>query len=268
MEPTSIKNIDAAFCKRLSIFFADIDDTITTHGKLPATTFDAMWELKENGIKFVPVTGRPAGWCDMIARMWPVAGVVGENGAFYYSYDEVNRKFIRRYVDSDEKRAESRKRLQHLRQRVLKEVPGCGIASDQEFRTADLAIDFCEDVKRLPQDQIDRICKIAAEEGTTAKVSSIHVNCWYGDYDKVSCFNTFINDFTGKTLEDLQEEIIFAGDSPNDEPMFKALHHSIAVANIKNFLDKITYKPRYITQKESGEGFYEAVQLILKKRNS
>ena len=268
MEPTSIKNIDAAFCKRLSIFFADIDDTITTHGKLPATTFDAMWELKENGIKFVPVTGRPAGWCDMIARMWPVAGVVGENGAFYYSYDEANRKFIRRYVDSDEKRAESRKRLQHLRQRVLKEVPGCGIASDQEFRTADLAIDFCEDVKRLPQDQIDRICKIAAEEGTTAKVSSIHVNCWYGDYDKVSCFNTFINDFTGKTLEDLQEEIIFAGDSPNDEPMFKALHHSIAVANIKNFLDKITYKPRYITQKESGEGFYEAVQLILKKRNS
>ena len=110
MEPTSIKNIDAAFCRRLSIFFADIDDTITTHGKLPATTFDAMWELKENGIKFVPVTGRPAGWCDMIARMWPVAGVVGENGAFYYSYDEANRKFIRRYVDSDEKRAESRKR--------------------------------------------------------------------------------------------------------------------------------------------------------------
>ena len=130
----------------------------------------------------------------MIARMWPVAGVVGENGAFYYSYDEANRKFIRRYVDSDEKRAESRRRLQHLRERVLKEVPGCGIASDQEFRTADLAIDFCEDVKRLPQDQIDKICRIAAEEGTTAKVSSIHVNCWYGDYDKVSCFNTFIND--------------------------------------------------------------------------
>jgi len=177
-------------------------------------------------------------------------------------------EFIRRYVDSDEKRAESRKKLQRLRERVLKEVPGCGIASDQEFRTADLAIDFCEDVKRLPQKEIDRICEIAAEEGTTAKVSSIHVNCWYGDYNKVSCFNTFINDFTGKTLEDLQEEIIFAGDSPNDEPMFKALHHSIAVANIKNFLDRIENKPRYITDAESGAGFYEAVQLILKKRNS
>lgn len=262
-----IKDIDEGFCKRLSIFFADIDDTITTRGKIPASTFQAMWELKKNGIRFVPVTGRPAGWCDMIARMWPVAGVVGENGAFYYAYDEENRKFIRRYVDSDEKRAESRKKLQRLRERVLAEVPGCGIASDQEFRTADLAIDFCEDVERLPDEKIKRICEIAAEEGTTAKISSIHVNCWYGDYNKVSCFNTFINDFTGKTLDELQDEIIYAGDSPNDEPMFKALKHSVAVANIRNFLDIIESKPRYITENESGEGFSEAVKIILEKRN-
>ena len=36
------------------------------------------------GSRVVPVTGRPAGWVDHIARMWPVDGVVGENGGLWF----------------------------------------------------------------------------------------------------------------------------------------------------------------------------------------
>ncbi|HEU0290571.1 MAG TPA: HAD hydrolase family protein, partial [Burkholderiales bacterium] len=64
----------------------DIDDTLTTGGRLTAGAYGAMERLQQAGLPVIPITGRPAGWCDHIARMWPVAAVVGENGAFYFRY--------------------------------------------------------------------------------------------------------------------------------------------------------------------------------------
>ena len=261
-----ISGINEYLCKNLEFVFTDIDDTITEHGKIPPETTESIWKLHRNGIKVVPVTGRPAGWCDHFARMWPVAGVVGENGAFYYSYDDKNRKFIRRYLQTEEERKEGQRKLKFIRERALKEVPGCGIASDQDFRLADLAIDFTEDVGPLKEEEIDKICAIVEEEGANYKRSSIHVNCWYGDYDKLTCFNIFLQDFTGKSLEQMQDRITYFGDSLNDEPMFAKLKSTIAVANIKNFLNKLKSFPTYITEQESAKGFKEATEIIIAKR--
>ena len=261
-----ISEISESLCKNLEYVFTDIDDTITEHGKIPPETIESIWKLYKSGINIVPVTGRPAGWCDHIARMWPVKGIIGENGAFYYCYDEKKRKVIRKYLQTDDVRKEGQLKLNTIRERVLKEVPGCGIASDQPFRVADLAVDFTEDVGPLSQKEIDKICKIAEEEGATYKVSSIHVNCWYGDYDKLTCFNIFLKDLTGKSLQQMEDKIIFAGDSLNDEPMFEKLKYTIAVANIKSFLDRLKYFPTYITEKESAKGFTEATETILEKR--
>lgn len=267
MKPiTPVNEIPEDLCKNLLYLFTDIDDTITTAGKLPSSTFEAIWKLHDAGIKIVPVTGRPAGWCDHIARMWPVAGVVGENGAFYFSYDPQQRKVIRKYLQSADERKQGRDRLNKIKERVLEEVPNAGIASDQDFRIADLAIDFCEDVTPLSKDEMDKICSILDEEKAVYKISSIHINCWYGDYDKLTCFRMLLKDFTGKELEALQDKIIFAGDSQNDEPMFKALKHTIAVANIKKFLPIMKHYPSYVTEKNDAEGFYEASQIILAKR--
>ena len=83
-------------------------------------------------------------------------------------------------------RAADRARLQVIKAEVLAEVPGAAVASDQAYREADLAIDFCEDVAPLPPEAIDRIVAVFARHGATAKVSSIHVNGWYGAYDKLS----------------------------------------------------------------------------------
>ncbi|MDX9799709.1 MAG: HAD-IIB family hydrolase [Spirochaetia bacterium] len=261
-----VSEIPKELCKNLKYLFADIDDTITTNGKLPASTFEAIWKLYNAGIKIVPVTGRPAGWCDHIARMWPVAGVVGENGAFYYSYNPDQKKVIRKYLQSADERKQGRVKLDRIKERVLNEVPNAGIASDQEFRIADLAIDFCEDVPPLSQKEIDKICSILDEEAAVYKISSIHINCWYGDYDKLTCFNLFLKDHTGKELKAMQDYILFAGDSQNDEPMFEALKHTIAVANIKKFLPIMEHYPAYVTEKNDADGFFEASQIILAKR--
>src|SRR5215210_540990 len=81
----------------------DIDDTLTTGGKLGADAYAELEALQRAGKKLIAVTGRPAGWCDHIARMWPVDAVVGENGAFYFWFAE--GKLGKRFIDDAQARA-------------------------------------------------------------------------------------------------------------------------------------------------------------------
>ncbi len=129
MQPVSTLPIEIA--GKLLGLFTDIDDTITTEGQLPAAAYAALEQLHQAGLAVVPITGRPAGWCDMVARFWPVSGVVGENGAFYFRYDHAAKKMIRVFVASDAERAANRQKLTILGEKILAEVPGSAIASDQ-----------------------------------------------------------------------------------------------------------------------------------------
>ena len=159
-----VENIRGVFC--------DIDDTLTSEGKLTARAYAALERLHAAGKLVVPITGRPAGWCDHIARMWPVDAVVGENGAFYFWYDATEKKLAQRFLYDAAARAANRKKMAAVRERILREVPGCALASDQRYREADLAIDFCEDVARLPITEVDRIVGLMRAAGMTAKISS------------------------------------------------------------------------------------------------
>ena len=127
----------------------DIDDTLTHGGRLPAIAYAAIERLKAAGLIVIPVTGRPAGWCDLVARQWPVDGVVGENGAFYFRYDDGTHRMTRCYAKSAAERSTDRAKLNLIMTEVLSEIPGTALASDQAYREADLAIDFAEDVKPL-----------------------------------------------------------------------------------------------------------------------
>ncbi|MBO6518430.1 MAG: HAD-IIB family hydrolase [Rhodospirillales bacterium] len=242
--------------------FTDIDDTLTTDGRLTAEAYGAMEALQDVGVAVIPITGRPAGWCDHIARMWPVSGVVGENGAFYFHYDRDVRRMNRRYVDADDVRAENRRRLMALGADIVKAVPGAAISADQAYRETDLAIDFCEDVAPLPPESIDRIVALMVAAGATAKVSSIHVNGWFGDYDKLTMTKLFAADCLGVDLEQAQGAYVFTGDSPNDAPMFAFFDNAVGVANVRDFADRLTSPPAYITAGYGGAGFAEVAALI------
>ncbi len=114
--------------------FLDIDDTLTTDGRLPAHAYSALEALHESGLLVVPITGRPAGWCDHFARMWPVDAVVGENGAFYFWHDHEARKLRQRFLVDDATRAANAYRLKVVAADILAAVPGCALASDQFCR--------------------------------------------------------------------------------------------------------------------------------------
>jgi len=259
-----MKTVSSFKNANVRVLLTDIDGTLTEHGRLPAHSYDSLCELSKAGFIVIPVTGRPAGWCEMIARLWPVHGVVGENGAFYFRYDT---KMKRVFVRGKEQRKADRARLREIRAQVLREVKGAGIASDQFSRLFDLAVDFCEDVKPLKKEQIDRIVEIFEEHGATAKVSNIHVNGWFGDYDKVSTCKLYLKNELGLSEKEMKEKCAFAGDSPNDEPMFGFLPHSFAVANIKKFLDDLKHKPAYVASKDEGAGFKEIADRLLELKN-
>jgi HAD superfamily hydrolase (TIGR01484 family) len=260
-----IEKMPAAVKKGIRYVLADIDDTLTLDGRLPAVVFAAMEDLKKAGIRMVPITGRPAGWCDHIARMWPVDGIVGENGAFYFHYDDFRRKMKRRYFKSEKQRKIDSKKLEKLKGVILSQIPGCRVSADQQYREADLAIDYCEDVPPLPMEDVDRIVRLFEEAGARAKISSIHVNGWFGEYDKLTMTRLLFSEIFKVDLEAVKKSIIFIGDSPNDVPMFQFFAHSVGVANISEFKEKITHKPAWITQHQGGYGFAEMVKLILSK---
>jgi HAD superfamily hydrolase (TIGR01484 family) len=240
----------------------DIDDTLTTSGRLTAEAYGAMQMLRAAGVRVVPVTGRPAGWCDHIARMWPVDAVVGENGAFWFRYDHAERRMHRHFVSPREVRTEQRAKLTDIAARVLKAVPDARVAADQLYREADLAIDFCEDIPRLPETDVDRIVGIMTEAGLTVKVSSIHVNGWFGTHDKLSTSIDLLAGELGYPANVLAARFAFLGDSPNDQPMFEYFRLSVGVANVRAFAERITTLPAYVTEQSSGAGFAEFTQRL------
>jgi HAD superfamily hydrolase (TIGR01484 family) len=246
--------------------FTDIDETVSSAGHLTAEAYGALASLRKAGLLVIPVTGRPAGWCDLIARFWPVDAVVGENGAFWMWHDDKARKLRTRFVQSDEERAEGRRRLEAVRTDVLREVPGAAIASDQPYRLADLAIDFCEDVPPLARPEVERIVAIFERHGAKAKISSIHVNGWFGGYDKLTTTRTMMTELFGVDLERDAATYVFSGDSPNDSPMFGYFSNGVGVANVRDFADAMPHLPRWITRARSGAGFVELAQALIAAR--
>ena len=255
--------MSAAVVKGIRGVFFDIDDTLTSEGKLTARAYAALERLSSAGKLLVPITGRPAGWCDHIARMWPVDAVVGENGAFYFRYDAAGRKLTQRFLLDAQTRAENRERMFAVRERILRDVPGCALASDQPYREADLAIDFCEDVPRLPFAEAERIAALMRAAGMTAKISSIHVNGWFGDYDKLGMTRLLMQECYGVDVARDLDRYLFVGDSPNDAPMFRFFSNSVGVANVTDFGEHLTEKPAYVCSRRSGDGFVEVADLLL-----
>ncbi len=261
-----LSQFSAAARRSIRGVFSDIDDTLTTEGRLPAESYAAMEALQKAGILMIPITGRPAGWCDHIARMWPVDAVVGENGAFYFRYDREKRHMIRRFDQPDDVRATNRDRLEALKATILAAVPGSAVASDQPYRETDLAIDFCEDVPRLPEAEVDRIVNLFREAGATAKISSIHVNGWFGTFDKLTMARRLMTEVFEIDLDKENRFFTFSGDAPNDSPMFGFFENSVGVANVADFRDRLDAEPAYVTNARGGAGFAELAEALLAVR--
>jgi len=240
----------------------DIDETLTSAGKLTAHAYAALERLHAAGKRSIAVTGRPAGWCDHIARMWPVDAVVGENGALYFLFTA--GRLEKHYREPPEVRARNRERLAEVARTIIAEVPGVALASDQAYRETDLAIDYCEDVPALPLEAAERVADLMRQAGMHAKLSSIHVNGWFGQYDKLAMTRQLFREQFAIDLDAARAQVVYIGDSPNDAPMFDYFPKSVGVANIQRFAGALPAAPKYVASASSGAGFAEVIAHLLR----
>ncbi|NVD37029.1 HAD family hydrolase [Marinobacter lutaoensis] len=243
--------------------FTDVDDTLTWQGRLPVETFVALDRLQRAGIQVIPVTGACAGWCDCIARTWPVSAVIGENGAFWIQPDSQGA-MRRTYRQPLTERRRNRALLHHLQQQLIASYDFARPTDDQPYRETDIAFDIGQQWQASREDQ-QRLLTLLHQAGVQARLSSIHINAWLGNYDKASSAKTWLEQEAARTGQPIAaHEVAFIGDSGNDATMFTHFHYSVGVANITPFLDNLPHPPRYITSASGGFGFAEFAERLLK----
>lgn len=242
----------------IRVLFTDVDDTLTWQGQLPAVTLLALEQLREAGILVVPVTGACAGWCDCIVRTWPVAAVIGENGALWMERDDDGR-IARRYRLSEAERVHHRQRLDALQSALVQRYPFAHTTQDQRYRETDIAFDIGQQ-QRIAPHQCQQLLEALRTEGVQAHLSSIHINAWLGDYDKASSASAWLEQ---RGLGVTDDAIAFIGDSANDSAMFARFRLSFGVANIEPLLPQLPVGPRYLASGKGGYGFAEVARLIL-----
>lgn len=244
--------------RRIRGLLTDIDDTLTTEGAVTPDVAQALQALRAAGLSVVPVTGRPIGWSEPYAQKWPVDAIVAENGAVAW-VDQGRRKI---YQQDAASRTRNSAHLQAVAARVLREVPGTVLARDSAGRETDIAIDHSEFTHLAPE-AIDAVVALMRAEGLQATVSSIHINGWIGDHDKLSGARWILREVYGRDLDAELDLWVYIGDSTNDQRMFEHFRHSVGVANLRHFADQLVHWPRYITRSERGAGFVELAQALL-----
>lgn len=244
----------------------DVDDTLTTDGRLLPETLAALYRLEDAGIDVIPVTGGCAGWCDQMIRLWPVPAVIGENGAFYFDRAPTGKVEYHSW-ETPETRLANRQRLLCIAEDAMACVPALQLAKDQPYRLTDVALDHGQDVRGVSAEDIDRALATFREAGANARASSIHINAWFGDYSKQAMTQRLLQQKYELTKPSIQQHVAFVGDSPNDETMFAYLTHTFGVANIGRWLDRMTHHPRYLLAQRGGLGFTELASLLLRAQS-
>jgi HAD superfamily hydrolase (TIGR01484 family) len=241
---------------KIKYVLTDIDDTLTYRGKLSARAYAALERLQTAGFKVIPVTAAPAGWCDLMVRMWPIDAVIGENGGFYSvrHADHIERIFWL----SDADRADARQRLLGLVEQIENAVPSAKLAADQAFRLTSIAWE-----RPGAPATTARILESLLKSGANATVNSIWVLGWCGNYDKLAMARRMMSEVYSVSIDSARDEVVYVGDSANDGPMFNHFPNSIGVSTVVEFMSQLTKPPTWVTHGHGGDGFVEVADAVI-----
>ncbi len=282
---------------RLRGVLTDIDDTLTRDGAIEPEALAALHALADAGVPVIAITGRPAGWSEPMVRAWPVLAIVAENGAVMLrrgadesnglgrccgetqvqphgpgeppvgSHDPGGRQGGLRvdYTVDAATRAANWQKLQACAADIVAHIPGAVQARDSAGRLTDIAIDHSE-FTQLGDQAIDAVVATMRAHGLTATVSSIHINGWIGDHNKLSAAHWAVQACLG--IDFVADDWLYVGDSTNDQLMFEQVPLSVGVANVARFVPAMTTLPAYVTRAERGQGFAELAARLLAARQA
>lgn len=259
MQP--LAEASAAVFRSISFLLTDMDDTLTHHGRLAAATYDVLERLQNAGIKVIPVTAAPAGWCDQMARMWPVDGVIAENGGLFLRRSADGHGVARTFWHPPAEQEASRARLCGIAEAVCARIPHARLADDQDFRLTSLAFE-----RPVSREAEEALRTALAEEGAGTTANNLWVLGWLGGYDKLAMARRILSQVYQLDTNAQPDAVFYVGDSGNDAPMFAHFPQAAGVSTIRDHLRDIPVPPRWITQGPGGAGFVEVADLILAGR--
>jgi HAD superfamily hydrolase (TIGR01484 family) len=259
MRPLS--EADPSTFAKARFVLTDMDETLTFQGRLAAETYQALERLQQGGVTVIPVTAAPAGWCDQMARMWPVDGVIGENGGLFFRREAQGHGVIRRFWHGEAERPAMENELARIARAVQAAVPSVRLADDQPFRLTSLAFAQPED-----REERDAILAALRDEGADVTLNNLWVLGWLGGYDKLAMARRVMAGEFGLDVTAEPEAVIYVGDSTNDAPMFGFFRHSVGVSTVTRYLHEIATPPSWITEGPGGAGFVEVADALLASR--
>ena len=254
------EHFPAARIGAVRFVLTDVDDTLTDGPRLPAAAYAAIERIEDAGVRVIPVTAAPAGWCDLICRMWPVAAVIGENGGLCFRHDRAAAETERHFWSPEAERQSDRDRLAALGARIKTLVPGAALADDQPYRQTTLAF-------RNPGPPMsEQIVAVLAAAGARTVANSLWVLGWFGGFDKLAMARRMLARLFACDIERERETFIYVGDSLNDEPMFGFFPNSVGVATVRRYVARMATPPQWVTRGGGGSGFVEVADALLRCR--
>lgn len=237
----------------IQIVVTDVDDTLTRQGRLEGATLDALARLLRVGIRVIPATAASAGWASLMAAMWPVDAVIAENGGV---------SFVRNGNSVTQHFAGGRPpQLDALAKTLRGAFPELEDADDQPFRQSSIAF------KRLPDAAANRrVLDALPSLGASGTVNSLWLLAWPGNWDKLSATSALLEREYGQRLDTVRNNVLYVGDSQNDQAMFAGLPYTVGVSTVVEH-DLETW-PSWITKGPGGPGFVEVVDRLLKARRT
>lgn len=247
--------------RAVEFVLTDMDETLTHRGRLAAATYAALEALRDAGLVVIPVTAAPAGWCDQMARMWPVDGVIGENGGLFFCRRPGAAGLARAFWHPPAARGRIARRLEALASAVSAAVPGARLADDQPFRQTGLAF-----ARPRDPDESAAILDALRAAGADTAVNDLWLLGWFGGYDKLAMTRRVLARTYGLDIDAHGDRALYCGDSANDGPMFAFFRHTVGMSTVVDCLPGLARPPAWIARGPGGAGFVEAARSVLRAR--
>ena len=252
--------LSPAAARALEGVLFDLDDTLLDHGQLGEAAYSALFRLRESGLRLVAVTGRPAGWADVLLRQWPLDAAVAENGAVLFHRTPAG--IVRLDAVSPEEREQRRSKLDGIVALVSKSFPELHPADDVAARHSDFTFDIGEH-RRVAASVVAAAARLGRQHGAATQQSSVHLHLSLDRDDKASGVVRLLCRVFGADPSACRHRYAYLGDSENDAACFAFFRTSIGVANLAG---RPTLRPRFVTTAPRGRGFAEAASVIVARR--
>jgi HAD superfamily hydrolase (TIGR01484 family) len=246
---------------RLRGLLFDLDDTFLDHGRLTLPAYEALTRLAAAGLRLGVVTGRPAGFGQVLLRQWPIDFAVTENGGVAFVNEQGRARRSDRHTAAERQR--QRERLAVVAEEIGRRFD-LWPSEDNIWRLGDFSLDIGEFVKPTGE-SVREAERYARAQGVHTVRSSIHLHLSYTGEDKASGAVRVLHERFAEDPSSSLGRYAFIGDSENDAACFAAFHTTIGVANLSG---RPSIGPRYVTPSPRSEGFREAADTLLRLRAS